>query len=81
MFGRREKIWKHYPQDITAINNQEAIYILHYISFVRITRSYLHLTEIVDLQRYRLVKKKAQVLKMLSLDQGDSAFLFPVNKN
>lgn len=81
MFGRREKIWKHYPQDITAINNQEAVYILHFMSFVRMTRSYLHLTEIIDLQRYRLVRKKAQVQKLLARDAQDRIFLFTVNKN
>jgi hypothetical protein len=81
MFRRSEQIWKQYPQNITAVNNKEAVYLLHYISYVRITRCHLALVEIIDLQRYRIVRKKNQVGKLLSLPENKRLFLFPVNKN
>ncbi|WP_118972719.1 hypothetical protein [Taibaiella koreensis] len=79
MFGRSEKIWKQYPQNITAVNNKEALYLLHYLSYVRITKCHLGLTEIIDLQRYRIIRKKQQVHRLLA--EKDKLFLFPVNKN
>jgi hypothetical protein len=81
MFRRSEQIWKQYPQNITAVNNKEAVYLLHYISYVRITRCHLSLVEIIDLQRYRIVRQKNQVSKLLSLPEKKRLFLFPVNKN
>lgn len=79
MFGRSEKIWKQYPQNITAVNNKEALYLLHYLSYVRITQCHIRLTEIIDLQRYRIIRKKHLVSRMLA--DRDRLFLFPVNKN
>lgn len=81
MFRRSEQIWKQYPQHITAVSNKEAVYLLHYISYLRITRCHLALIEIVDLQRYRLIRKRHQISKFLSLPEKERLFLFPVNKN
>lgn len=82
MYPRSERIWKQYTQNISAISHQEALYLLHYLTFVHITRNYLHLTEIIDLQRYRIIKDKKKVYKLLSRPLQDSeSFLFPVNKN
>jgi hypothetical protein len=81
MFGRSEKIWKQYPQNIAAVNNQEALYLLHYIAYLEITKCYLGTTEILDAQRYRIINKKSKILKVLSLRDKDRIFLFPVNKN
>lgn len=81
MFRRSEQIWKQYPQQITAVNYKEAMYLLHYISYVRITKCHLALTEIIDLQRYRLVRKRHQIGRLLSLPERERQFLFLVNKN
>ncbi len=81
MFGRREKIWKQYPQNIAAVNNREALYLLHYITYIEITKCYLGTTEILDAQRYRVINKKNSILKVLMLSEKERIFLFPVNKN
>ncbi len=81
MFGRREQIWKRYPQQITAVSNKEAVYLLHYLSYVRITRCHLALIEVVDLQRYRLIRKKHQISRLLSRPEKERLFLFPLYKN
>jgi hypothetical protein len=81
MFGRSEKIWKQYPQNIAAISNREALYLLHYMAYVEITKGYLNVTEILDVQRYRVIRKKNKISKALSLTEKERLFLFPVNKN
>lgn len=81
MFGRSEKIWKQYPQNIVAINNHEALYLSHYISYVRMSKCYLSLIEIIDLQHYRLIQKKHMIQRMLSHSCDEQLFLFPFNKN
>jgi hypothetical protein len=81
MFGRREKIWKQYPQNIAAVSNREALYLLHYMAYVEITKCHLRVTEILDVQRYRIISNKKKVSKILALPEKNSVFLFPVNKN
>lgn len=81
MFGRSEKIWKQYPQNIAAVSNREALYLLHYIAYVEITKCYLRATEILDAQQYRVISKKNKISKILALPEKDRIFLFPVNKN
>jgi hypothetical protein len=81
MFGRSEKIWKQYPQNIAAVNNREALYLLHYMAYVEITKGHLCVTEILDLQRYRITSNKKKVSKILALPEKNRVFLFPINKN
>ena len=81
MFGRSEKIWKQYPQNIAAVSNREALYLLHYMAYVEITKCHLHVTEVLDLQRYRIINNKKKVSKILSRAEKSNVFLFPVNKN
>lgn len=81
MFGRSEKIWKQYPQNIAAVNNREALYLLHYITYIHITKYHLNVMEILDVQRYRIIRKKNKVAKTLALPIKESSFLFPFNKN
>ena len=81
MFGRSEKIWKQYPQNIAAVSNREALYLLHYMAYVEITKCHLRVTEVLDLQRYRVINNKKKVSKILSRAEKNNVFLFPVNKN
>jgi hypothetical protein len=81
MFGRSEKIWKQYPQNIAAVSNREALYLLHYMAYVEITKCHLRVTEVLDLQHYRVINNKKKVSKILSRAEKSNVFLFPVNKN
>lgn len=81
MFGRSEKIWKQYPQNIAAVSNREALYLLHYMAYVEITKCHLRVTEVVDLHRYRVINNPKKVSKILTRAEKDNMFLFPVNKN
>ncbi len=82
MYSHSKGIWKQYTRNIAAVNHQEALYLLHYLTFMQITRNYLQLTEIVDLQRYRLIKDKKKIHRILLQNPKEiSSFLFPINKN
>jgi hypothetical protein len=81
MFGRSEKIWKQYPQNIAAVSNREALYLLHYMAYVEITKCHLRVTEVLDLQHYRVINNKKKVSKILNRAEKSNVFLFPVNKN
>jgi len=81
MFRRGERLWKKYPQDITAASNEEALYLLHYLSYVRNSRCYLQLMEIIDLHRYRIIRNRNKIGRILSAQERKQHFLFPVVKN
>lgn len=81
MFRRSEKTWKYYPQNILALSREEAMYLRQFLSKVNYTKHYLSLMEIIDLQRYRLIRKRNVILRMLSMDIDKQKFLFPLNKN
>jgi hypothetical protein len=82
MFRRSERIWKQYTQHTSAVNVAEAIYLLHYFSLLELNCSYFSLIEIIDVQRYRIVRNKDKVYQMLLLpDNKQPAFQFPFHKN
>ena len=81
MYFRKEKYWLCYPHDILAINYQEAAYIAKFLRIVQMNRTYYDSFEIIDIRKYRLVKKRKQVAAMLKLAPFEQYFLFPVNKN
>lgn len=81
MYRRSAQIWYQYPPDIVAVNNQEALYLLYFQTIARIYKIHLNATEIIDLQRYRVVCEQIQISTLLALPPEQQIFLFPVNKN
>jgi len=81
MFRRSEKIWKYFPQGIMATDTREATLLRQLLLLVALEQQYLPVTEILDYQRYRIIKKRALVRKMLSLSEEKTTFLFPFCKN
>jgi hypothetical protein len=81
MFRRSEKIWKYYPKSVLALSHEEALYLNEFLSKVRHTKYYISLMEIIDLQRYRLIRKKNIIQRMLTMDFDKQKFLFVLNKN
>lgn len=81
MFRRSEKIWKYYPKSVLALSHDEALYLSHFLAKVRHTKHYINLIEIIDLQRYRLIRKKNIIQRILNMDFDRQKFLFLFNKN
>lgn len=81
MFRRSEKTWKYYPQSILALSREDALYLNHFLIKVRHTKHYINLMEIIDLQRYRLIRKTNIIQRILNMDFDKQKFLFLFNKN
>jgi hypothetical protein len=81
MFPRREKIWKYFPLNVLATDHREALYLNHFLMHVRHTKKYLAAMEILDFQRYRIIKKENLVNRFLSLSADQCDFIFPFVKN
>ena len=81
MFSRSEKIWKYYPQSILSLSREDAAYLNLFLIKMRRARHYINLLEIIDLQRYRLIRKTNIIQRMLSMDFDKQKFLFLFNKN
>ncbi|KAA5536623.1 hypothetical protein F0919_02840 [Taibaiella lutea] len=81
MFRRSEKIWKYYPKSVLALSHEEALYLNEFLLKVRHTKYYINLMEIIDLQRYRLIRKRNIIQRMLTMDFDKQKFLFLFNKN
>ena len=81
MLRRNETIWKYYPQSILALSKEEALQLKQFLTKVRHTKQYINLMEIIDLQRYRLIRKTNLIQRLLSMDFDKQKFLFLFNKN
>lgn len=80
MWGKKDKVWMHYIHDIIASDVASGVFLAHFLRQVRITRDYINSLEIVDLQRYRMIRKPAKVLAAIGLSQ-ESSFVFVISKN
>jgi len=81
MFSRSEKIWRYYPQSILSLSREDAAYLNLFLIRMRHTRHYINLLEIIDLQRYRLIRKTNVIQRLLSMEFDKQKFLFLFNKN
>lgn len=81
MFGRSEQIWEKFPGPVIARDRREALYLVYFLSQVRSGRCHLPATEIIDLQRYRIIRNKGKVASLLRLPERERIFLFPIIKN
>jgi len=80
MWGKKDKVWMHYVHDIIATDVASGVFLAHFIKQSRIRKSYVSALEVVDLQRYKVIRKTQKVLSALS-DISSSSFVFVVCKN
>ena len=80
MWGRQNKVWLQYRRDILANDNTGATFLAAYLRHMGIHRLYLQHLEIIDLQRYKVIKKPGKVFQTL---QGrlHIPFIFVAGKN
>lgn len=81
MYSKKIRAWRHFHNDILSVNRTDADLLEIFLSRTRISKAYLNAMEIVDLQKYRLVKQRNKVACLLQLPSADRVFLFPVNLN
>lgn len=81
MHRRSAQVWFQFPGYITAVNREEAVYVQAFCHAVNGTRLYLYYMEVLDIQRYRVVRKPEAMLRLLTLPSRDQYFIFPFYLN
>ena len=80
MWSRKNKVWMHYLHDIIAADLASGVFLAHFMRRLRITRKFIDPLEVIDLQRYRIIKKPAKINAILN-DLQDESFVFVIGKN
>ena len=80
MWSRRNKVWSHYRGDIMAGDAIDAAFLANYIRYSSIQRLYLSRLEMIDLQKYRIIKKPAKVFSAIQR-RAHIPFIFISCKN
>jgi hypothetical protein len=80
MWGRRNKTWLHYQRNIIAADVYAAVFLSAYTRHAAIQRLHTWQMEVMDLQKYKLIKKPAKV-HLAMKDRAEEPFVFIVGKN
>jgi len=81
MYFKKEKYWQNFPHDIIAENPEDAAFLYTFLKNAQISQMDLDTFEILDIQKYRLIKKRHKIAAMLKFHPSEMSFIFPVNKN
>ncbi len=80
MWSKKDKVWMHYIHDIIAADVASGVFLAHFMRQARLAKSYVSALEVVDLQRYKVIRKAKKVLDCLS-DTDNQSFVFIIGKN
>jgi hypothetical protein len=75
MWERHHKVWKLFQKNLMAKDYQDAVFLSAYMRYSHTNRSDLHTTEVIDLQRYKRIKKPLQVKRYLK-EMKEEPFVF-----
>jgi hypothetical protein len=73
-------VWLHYVKNIIAADVSSAVFLASYLRYAETSKSYAGAMEIMDLQRYKLIKQEKKVKAALR-DRLNVPFVFLVGKN
>ena len=76
MWGRENEAWRRYEKDVLAIDNYDAALLSAYMRHVAIHRIDAHVTEVADLQRYKLIRKFGLIKNALRERKGEPFIFF-----
>ncbi|MCD6011591.1 MAG: hypothetical protein K0Q79_1453 [Flavipsychrobacter sp.] len=77
---REEKEWLHYVKNIIAADVSSAVFLASYLRYTSISKDYAAALEVVDLQKYKVIKK-ANKIKIALRERSKIPFVFVVGKN
>jgi hypothetical protein len=80
MWGGEDKVWTHYRTDVMAADASAAETLMAFLRFMAVNRLYAHHLEVVDLQRYKVIRKLPKVRQALR-ERMHLPFVFAVGKN
>ena len=77
---QKNKTWLHYIKNIIAADMSSALFLASYMHKCNITKNYASSLEIIDLQKYKVIKKDAKV-RIALRERVGIPFIFVVGKN
>ena len=80
MWSGQDKVWLHYVKDIIAADVYSAVFLASYLRYMAINKSHIPYMEIIDLQKYKIIRNKAKVRQALK-ERMHMPFVFAVCKN
>lgn len=75
-----KKEWLHYVKNIIASDMRSAVFLVSYLRFVNAGRHYASSLEVVDLQKYKVVRQPAKV-RIAMRERKNVPFVFVIGKN
>jgi len=80
MWRGQDKVWMHYLNDIIASDLYSAVFLSSWLRQAVMTRAYTGFLEVIDLQKYKVVRKNPGV-RISIRNRGDLPFVFVIGKN
>lgn len=80
MWSGQDKVWVHYVKHIIAADINSAAMLGIYIRQMSLSKTYLPYLEVIDLQKYKMIKDINKVRKALS-ERANLPFIFVICKN
>lgn len=80
MLRGHDKVWMHYVKDIIASDVYSAVFLASYMRYARTSKSYADGMEVVDLQKYKVVKQPNKVRQAIR-ERANVPFVFVIGKN
>lgn len=77
---REEKEWLHYVKNIIAADVPSAVFLASYLRISDTNKHYAAALEVVDLQKYKVIRKVNKV-KIALRERSRIPFVFVVGKN
>ena len=77
---KHNKVWLHYVKNIISSDIQSARFLAAYQRYTKMNKTYVPFIEIIDLNKYKIIKDKEKVRKTLE-KRKDKPFVFIIGKN
>jgi len=75
-----ENTWLHYVKNIIAADVSSAVFLATFLRHNNYNKRYASALEVIDLQKYKVIKKANKVRSILS-NRAPEPFVFVVGKN
>jgi hypothetical protein len=72
--------WMHYVKNIIAADVHSAVFLASYLRYSGISKNYASSLEVIDLQKYKIIKRPEKV-KLALRDRVNIPFVFVVGMN
>ena len=73
-------VWLHYVKNIIAADVPSALFLASYLRYTGISKEYVSGIEVIDLQKYKVIRQAAKV-RLALREKVHIPFVFVVGKN